>query len=209
MLYSNTDPYTDPSHDERRALRADLLDELNELPTDTPQSAEAGERALEIALGEWEQTVLEPKGEVKKHPILIRYIQEGAGWSWIKKYRNRKFAWCGCFSAWCWRDSVSLEVRKKRFPSTFRMRQWAKGTPREIIGLESAQCGDIAIVGSKKAYGDHITMIQSIEAEGAWTVEGNAWGETPLAGPRKEGVIRRFRSREEIRFIYRPLESDR
>ena len=203
------------NHDDRRSLRADLLDELD-TPTQTKmpndhQSPEDGQRAVEIALDEWRQNILEPKAEVITGPILFRYIRQGALWTWVKKYQNRKFAWCGCFAAYAWRESVSGATRKTSFPSTYRLKQWAKGTNREISDLKKARTGDLLIVGNKKAWGDHITLIERIEPDlsGAWTVEGNAFGETPESTKRKEGVIRRFRSKDEIHAIYRPLESDR
>ena len=97
------------------------------------------------------------------------------------------------------------------FASTYRMFKWAENTKRVVKGLEEARAGDIMIVGNKKSYGDHITLIEKIEEDlsGAWTIEGNAYGETPENTKRKEGVIRRFRPLETIRFIYRPLEQDR
>lgn len=203
------------NHDDRRSLRSDLLDELDTptqtaLPTDY-QAPEHGERAVEIALEEWRQNILEPKVSVNTGPILIRYIRQGALWTWVKEYQNRKFAWCGCFAAYAWRESVSGATRKTSFPSTYRLQQWARGTKREISGLEKARAGDLLIVGKKKAWGEHITLIERIEPDlsGAWTVEGNAWGETPESTQRQEGVIRRFRSVDEVHAIYRPLESDK
>jgi len=203
------------NHEKRRELRADLLEKLDtpthtSLPTDY-QSKEDGERAVSIALGEWRQNVLEPKEEVRSGPILGRYIRQGALWVWVHTYKNRKFAWCGCFAAWAWKESVSGATRKTSFPSTYRLREWAKGTKREIESLEKARAGDLLIVGSKKKWGDHITLIEKIEPDfsGAWTIEGNAYGETPRSTKRQEGVIRRFRSVDEVSFIYRPLECDR
>ena len=73
-------PYSDPNHEERRALRSDLLDELNncqEAELDDPQPLENGERALERALEEWRDCVLEPSGEVCQGPILEKYIHKG------------------------------------------------------------------------------------------------------------------------------------
>ena len=201
-------------HDQRRARRAKLMSELDkdrsiERPTEYA-SEEAGREALERGLEQWREEIIEPQGQVSDGPILDRYIKEGAGWSWIESYQNRKFAWCGCFAAWCW-ISVLPKLRKKSFPSTYRLREWARGTPREIKGLENARAGDIMVIATStgKRWGDHITIVDKIEDDlsGAWTVEGNAFGETPTEN-RKEGVVRCFRPIEKIKFIYRPLEVD-
>lgn len=201
-------------HDQRRARRAKLMNELDkdrsiERPTEYA-SEEAGREALERGLEQWREEIIEPQGQVSDGPILDRYIKEGAGWSWQENYQNRKFAWCGCFAAWCW-ISVLPKLRKKSFPSTYRLREWARGTPREIKGLENARAGDIMVIATStgKRWGDHITIVDKIEDDlsGAWTVEGNAFGETPTEN-RKEGVVRCFRPIEKIKFIYRPLEVD-
>lgn len=204
--------YTDPSHEERRALRSDLLDELNdcqEAEMEDHQAPEDGALALERALEQWRECIIEPRGEVCEGPILERYIHEGIGWTWQESYKNRAFAWCGAFMSWAWRESVSSSVRKKHFASTYRLKKWAKGTPRVIDKLEDAREGDIVIVGHRKAWGDHITLFERIDEGGFWSVEGNAFGEVPEGGGRKEGVIRRWRAESEIFAIYRPLEADR
>jgi len=169
-----------------------------------------GARAVERALSQWREDIREPSGRVTSGPILERYIREGLGWTWIKDYENRAFEWCGAFAAWAWLDGLSAQVRKKHLASTYRLREWARGTAREVGGLSAARPGDIAITGPRKAWGDHITLIERVELDGsgAWTIEGNARGEGPAPGPKIEGVIRRFRSAEEIRFIYRPLAED-
>lgn len=204
--------YSESEHEARQALRSDLLDELNDHPQadlEDHQSLLDGERALERALEQWQECILEPHGEVCDGPILERYIHEGISWKWQESYKNRKFAWCGAFAAWAWRDSVNLNVRKKSFPSTYRLKKWAGGGVRVIERLEDARAGDIIVVGHKKAWGDHITLFERAEESGYWSVEGNAYGEVPEGGSRKEGVIRRWRGTDEIFAIYRPLEADR
>lgn len=203
------------NHEDRRSLRSDLLDDLN-IPKDgepSPtehQNIHDGLRVVERALEQWREGILEPLRKTTAHPILDRYIKKGTEWTWIKSYQNRKLAWCGHFAGFCWRESVSTGVRRSVFPSTWRMYDNWKGTEREIDTFLEAQPGDIIIVGDKKPWGDHITLLERIEEDGTgfWTIEGNAFGETPQ-GPKKEGVIRRFREKSEIRFIYRPLEMDR
>lgn len=179
-------------------------------PIEAPAHQTAGERAVERALIEWRQDIREPRGKVADGPILTRYIREGLGWTWIDDYQNRAFEWCGAFAAWAWREALSAEVRKKHIASTYRLREWARNTSREVGGLSAARPGDIAVVGERKAWGDHITLIERVEEDGsgAWTIEGNATGEGPTPGAKMEGVIRRFRPVETIRFIYRPLAID-
>ena len=211
--------YNSQAHDNRRLQRSNLLDDNNksDYVEEAPNNEEednhidrlAGARALERALEEWKQEVVEPRATVRNGKILDDYIHEGIKWSWIKEYTNRKFAWCGAFCAFAWKDSISDEIRKKCFPSTYRLQQWAKNSTRIIDNLKDARPGDIIIVGHKKSYGDHITLFEKSDDKGYWSVEGNAFGETPSGGARKEGVIRRWRSEDEIHSIYRPLECDR
>lgn len=201
-------------HDKRRARRAKLMRELDKdrtvyRPTEYA-SEEAGREALERGLEQWREEIIEPQGQVSNGPILQRYIQEGSGWRWIKSYENRKLAWCGHFAAYCW-IALLPKLRRSSTPSTYRLREWARGTPREIKGLENARAGDIMVIATStgKRWGDHITIIDKVEDDlsGAWTVEGNAFGETPTEN-RAEGVVRCFRPAEKIKFIYRPLEVD-
>lgn len=213
--------YNDPLHDERRQQRSELLEQNNDVeggpslwidddlsPSDH-QPLEAGENAVERALEQWRESIIEPDSLVCEGPILDKYIQCGIEWDWITDYQNRKFAWCGAFAAWAWRDSVNRTVRRKSFPSTYRLQKWAQGTERVISDISQARRGDLVIVGHKKNWGDHITLFERHDENGFWTVEGNAWGEVPAGGPRREGVIRRWRSNDEVNAIYRPLERDR
>ena len=199
------------TNEERRQLRSDLLAQLDEgadlecIPdcSQNPRQTR-GEEAIRVALEEWGKNIVEPSRTVTKHRIL-EYVHI-SGWTWIKEYANRKLAWCGHFSSFCWSDLVSLETRKKYFPSTYRLRQWAKGSNREIP-FDEIEIGDIIIVGDRKPYGDHITIAKQRDVWGWWTVEGNAFGSS-VEGARVEGVIRRFRPFTEIRYVYRPLEGD-
>jgi len=193
---------------DRRQLRADLLDELDkiELSPNDHQSAADGLRVVARALEEWRQHIEEPRRRVTAHPILDRYIKGALGWEWIDSYQNRKFAWCGAFAAHCWMDTTSNMIRQRSFASTYRLREWAKNTPREI-DLTRARAGDLVIVGKRKAWGDHITILERIEGDTLYTIEGNAFGEL-ADGSRGEGVIRRQRDASEVAFIYRPLEVD-
>jgi hypothetical protein len=209
--------YENKHHEERRVLRSDLLDDLNTIENVEEASqgsnesiySQAGSFVLEKALDEWRQNTLEPTSKVHEGVILDRYIKEGLQWTWIESYENRKFAWCGAFCSYAWKDYVAEHIRKACFPSTYRLQKWAKGTDRVISNLADARPGDIIIVGKKKAWGDHITIFERADEGGYWSVEGNAYGEVPAGGKRQEGVIRRWRSEEEIHAIYRPLEVDK
>lgn len=203
------------SPETRHAIRAELQEQqIKDTPAPNErQPREAGERALERAAQEWAYDIHEPPKETHTHAILTRYISgpEGLGWEWVKEYKNRRFAWCGAFAAYVWSESVSASIRRRAWASTYRLWEWARGTPRQLT-LSEARAGDVVVVGKSKAWGDHITILASIESgpEGLilHTIEGNAHGEL-ACGRQGEGVIKRTRSAQEIAYIYRPLEVDR
>jgi hypothetical protein len=203
-------------HDARRALRAQLLDQVWDgphwsplladlIPPSIPAPLSVPGAVVEVALAEWGAHIKEPRRRSKTHRIL-EYYRAGLGWHWMDSYANHESAWCGAFLAWAWRDYLKTGVRKYACASTYRLRKWAKGTDREVDGL--IMPGDIVIVGARKAWGDHITTATSTEqSDTIETVEGNAWGRFPT-NRRGEGVIVRERTRDEIRFIYRPIPED-
>jgi len=172
----------------------------------TPQ-----ETALQRAMTEWSRHVEEPPG--KNWERIATYIREGLGWP--NRYtRNRDFEWCGAFAAFCW-AAVKPALRKEHFASTYRLRKWARGTPR-YIDPSALQPGDIVVVGSRSGHrwGEHVTLCESVGPLGILTVEGNAIGAGP-DGQRHEGVIRRIRPFEVAdlktkRVLYgvRPLPED-
>ena len=192
-------------HDKRRERRAELLAELDRDLPPAPAWApeEAGARALAWALEQWASEVREPRGRVEDGPIL-GYVHR-SGWSWVESYQNKRRAWCGHFAASAWAEAgVKLAPRSKKMVSTYRLSRWAGRS----VPLDQVRPGDLIVVGSRKDWGDHITIAIEPLGGGAWaTVEGNAGGEGP-SGDRFEGVIRRTRSRGEIRFAYRPLAGD-
>ena len=57
--------------------------------------------------------------------------------------RNGDFAWCGAFAAYCW-SSLKLDIRKRTFPSTYRL--WRDWQSRRIP-TAGMRPGDIVVVG--------------------------------------------------------------
>jgi Putative peptidoglycan binding domain len=175
-----------------------------QVPPPEPASAGSGDQAeaggLDAALAraeeEWRRPVMEPNGRGWER--IDEYIRgpHGLAWSWEARYtRNQQYAWCGAFVAFCL-DAAGMkaELRKKMMPSTYRLYTWAHNTAR-FLEPESIERGDIAIVGpaTGRVWGSHITLCDTVEADGRLrTFEGNARGEGP-DGSRYEGVIRQRR----------------
>ena len=164
--------------------------------------------------GKWEAgEYIEDEHEMYTYSRILDYIQDGLQWTWIEKYRNRSFQWCGAFCSFLFRDSVRDELRHKRFSSTYRLHQWAKEDPSLVVDLDDIQPGDIVIVGKSlknggKSYGDHITLAIDVDSSGVHTIEGNAFGEH-FSGKRCEGVIKEYRpfkgkgDKYKVKFAYR------
>ena len=152
---------------------------------------------------------------------IIRYINDGLGWSKEDPYTNSYnlkiggFSWCGAFAAWC-DITLSAELRKKVLPSTYRLWEFCKGTARSIP-LDEIQRGDIVVVGKKggKRWGAHITRALEVGETHVSTIEGNAHGRLG-SGLWGEGVVTRQRPfkghnkpRESyIMYAYRFLDED-
>lgn len=206
----------DLKHEIRRQHRSlkQLELDIDDLPTDaykpiypTPQLTPHNKQALDRAYGEWEKDIHDPD------PRINTYIRssEGAGWSWESNYiKNGQFAWCGCFAAFV-HTAVKFPIRKKIFPSCYRLyKAWSK-TSRSIDHAEVAP-GDIVVVYSSKRslQGDHITICvdsTTIDQGYITTIEGNAHG-TLGNGEYGEGVIKRERKLEEFAHVYRLLGED-
>jgi hypothetical protein len=150
---------------------------------------------LAAAVEEWESHVEEPPGQGWER--IDHYIRsdEGLGWDWAKQYvKDRQFAWCGAFAAYCYGSAgLRLSIRKRVFPSTYRLYRWSSGNNRRIQS-EDIQLGDVVVVGPKGArrWGNHITIAVRVGDDGIETIEGNAVGEGE-GGVRYEGVVRQFR----------------
>ena len=167
-----------------------------------PRSAEAIARGL----SEWERNVVDPDVRINTY---IRTSQ-GIGWGWEKQYTtNGQFAWCGAFAAFCW-TAVKINIRKKIFPSCYRLYTTWYNTSRRIESDRMAP-GDIVVVYTSKRskQGDHITIcVDAPDCDGTFkTVEGNAHG-TLGDGSYGEGVIRRERNIDEVAHVYRLLGGD-
>jgi len=163
--------------------------------------------AIARAKSELNRVVIDPC------PRIDAYIKssEGIGWSWEKPYtKNGQFAWCGAFAAFCY-TKVNSRIKKKIFPSCYRLySNWGK-TSRHI-SLENIEPGDIVVVFTAKRslQGDHITLCvdNSTMQDGyITTIEGNAHGELGN-GERGEGVITRKRNLDEVAHVYRLLGHD-
>ena len=172
------------------------------IPHLDPRSAEAIARGLT----EWERIVEDPDNRINTY---IRSNQ-GIGWGWEKQYTtNGQFAWCGAFAAFCW-TTVKLDLRKKIFPSCYRLySNWSR-TSRKIEANLMLP-GDIVVVYSTKRapQGDHITIcVSAPNCDSVFkTVEGNAHGQLG-DGSHGEGVIRRERNLDEVAHVYRLLGGD-
>jgi hypothetical protein len=174
-----------------------------------PQS----EEALKRAQAEWKRNVTEPSygGDWQRIDAYIR-SSEGLGWSWEDDYtRNGQFSWCGAFAAFAYGRSVLPSIRKKIFPSCYRM--WANwGKTSRCRDGELPAPGDIVTVFTSDeqspAQGNHIVLVASAPDDmGLFdTIEGNAHGEGPEG--RIEGVIKRQRSMDSVAHIYRLLSED-
>lgn len=194
-----------------RALNQAQLD-LNDLGDDehnylTPHQTDNAIQAISRAKKEWSRIVVDPCDRINS------YIKssEGIGWSWEKDYiKNGQFAWCGAFAAFCY-TSVKMNIRKKIFPSCYRLyKNWSK-TSRKIK-IEDVQAGDIVVIYTSKrsVQGDHITLCvdASTKKDGyIKTIEGNARGELG-SGEYGEGVIKQDRKLDSIAHVYRLLGSD-
>ena len=175
---------------------------------------------LTRAEAEWGRPVVEPPGPGWEW--IDEYIRgrDGLQWIWEQRYvRNRQFAWCGAFAAYCYQAAgLSAEIRKNVMPSTYRLYAWAKGTAR-LLSPDAAARGDIVIVGPEagKIWGAHITICEFIDGgDELATLEGNARG-TGSDGSSYEGVVRQRRpmpqaglapSAYRVMHVIRPLAED-
>lgn len=142
-----------------------------------------------------------------------------AGWGWKTPYRGNEpgaVQWCGLFAATCWRAAgINPSMLATFWASTIRLAHWVRYRPwdekhpnrrptssdglRKLCELGKGKkptftprAGDILIVGDgKPAEGDHITIVESYNAETRTfsTVNGNGGGKGP-DGKRREGVVR-------------------
>lgn len=195
-----------------RSVNQARLD-VKELPTtaynrfETPALSDKIHQAIVRAWAEFEEVVVDPSQRIN---LYIKSSQ-GIGWSWEEDYvKNGQFAWCGAFAAWC-HTAVKYDIRKKIFPSCYRIySNWGQ-TSRKIAS-QKVQPGDIVVVFTSKRsmQGDHITLCvdsSTIEEGYITTIEGNAHGELG-DGSNGEGVIKRQRTINEFAHVYRLLGDD-
>ena len=165
---------------------------------------------VQAAQEEWSRHVEEPPG--KGSDRIDAYIRAASSmaWAWLKRYiRNGQSQWCGAFAAHCFGVAGLSEVaRVKHLPSTYRLDRWCGQNPERRIAHTALQPGDIGVVGNRKGYGDHITVVvEVIDPSHVVTIEGNGHGQFP-DGTSGEGVIRRRRHLSEFRYGVRPLPTD-
>ena len=164
-------------------------------------------QAINRAHEEFNQVVIDPSKRINTY---IKSV-EGINWTWEDEYiRNGQFAWCGAFAAFCY-TAVKRDIRKKIFPSCYRMYSAWSATSRSIEN-KLVSAGDIVVVYTSKrsTQGDHITLCvdaSTIAAGYITTIEGNAHG-TLGNGDYGEGVITRERKIEEFAHVYRLLSVD-
>jgi hypothetical protein len=206
------------SHDEPSPVSAEGS------PRSSGTDAGRPERVMQVlAAGadEWIRPVHEPPGEGWER--IDSYIrgEGGLGWSSEARYvRNRQFAWCGAFAAFCFgKAGLKKTIRKRVMPSTYRLYSWAKGNER-MRQISEVGSGDIVLVGPSegKRWGAHITICDEVDAVNGHihTIEGNASGRGPN-DDRYEGVVRQSRplpsdnlppKRYRVMHVIRPLSED-
>lgn len=201
----------------------------------------AGRVALNTGLLAWQRDIMDPTRKAWLDPLFAEdraFIDacirgsDGLGWSscspLVKAYRwDGDYEWCGAFAAYCWHASIPLAVRKRYFPSTYRLdrygqhkRAFAESLPtvpesmrRRYLAIDGdadaidhfgPRAGDILVVNGT-GYGQHITIVESWDPVTCVfrTVEGNATGEGP-AGTRHQGVVRQVRPLSVCRRLIRP-----
>jgi len=205
------------------SLALDLNLEYTPPKSDRLGVAQAPEQVLQIAEGEWASNVSEPpKGE--EMPRIDGYIRSNLGLGWSSAdvnhldkpapYTRDSFSWCGAFAAFCYGNITPLALRKKVFPSTYRMyANWAQSSRNR--GRSDIQPGDILTVWTtsnssvrgKFHYGQHIVLCEYVDGDEIYTIEGNAKGELG-DGSTGEGVIKRTRSIKDVAYVYRLLGED-
>ena len=148
------------------------------------------------------------------------FIRVGLGWTWQAPYlKDGDYQWCGAFVSWCYMHAgLSKNVRLFFLSSTYRLDCLGRG--QAFQGHEPPKAGDgnsrlyvkmdensgphgkedddvrpgdvLLVGGTKRAYGDHITLVESYSNGVFTTLEGNATGMGPAA-TKREGVIRTTR----------------
>lgn len=143
----------------------------------------------------------------------IQRYYEMTGWRGPRDRRGEAydggFAWCGAFAGACHAaveaDGVCVDPlprsERVKLLSTYRLHTKARD---RRVELDDVGPGDVLVVGKRKAYGDHITIVVDVLPSGAgWiTIEGNAVG-GQVGQTRVEGVVCRVRGRAEAVRAYR------
>jgi hypothetical protein len=200
----------------KRSIKHMLLDltPFNYVDKSLDHTSKPHQNAIDVisrAQNEWAKNVTEPElgGDFERINLYIK-SREGAGWTWEKDYtENGQLAWCGFFAAFCY-TKAKFNIRKKIFPSCYRMCNAWSGTTRKVATILPS---DIVVVFTSKDktphYGNHITIALSSPNENGDfdTIEGNAKGYGPNDDYR-EGVSKRTRNLEDVAHIYRLSHED-
>lgn len=217
-------------------------EQLTSYPRGTEDAlTRAGKHALNVGLLHWSHGIMDPTRKAWDDPAFAddrKFIDDcirspsGLGWgrcsAFTGPYRwDGDYEWCGAFAARCWSHSIGLAIRKRYFPSTYRLnkygqhkRAFIESVPtvapehrRKWLAIDGdaddiddfgPRAGDILIVNGK-GYGQHITIVERWDPDlmHFLTVEGNATGKGPK-GERYQGVVRQVRPLAVCRRLIRP-----
>lgn len=177
----------------------------------------------------WEQGIEDAHGPDVNVPITE--IFDACGWGgWLRSEnggcpngytRPPDPDWCGLFVGFCGLKvgefvepgtcvpvSINPQVARKVLPSTYRLMSqthWKSAGVEQPMAIHKRNVlpGDVVTVGSSKAWGTHIVLVESVLADGTYTtIEGNSRGTLP-DGRRGRGVVKRKREVSEIQQVYR------
>ncbi len=178
---------------------------------------------VERAIPAWQRCIYDPPVENNSSPdkackdAITTYIREGLSWrSWTDKlsgqitttYRGDKsLPWCGAFAAYCWKPLVPAGINRDVFASTYKLYKAGALDKRWRVPIDQVQPGDIVVMGTKHAWGEHIGIaISPSISRYVPTIEGNGTGLVRGQGAR-QGVVLQMRSLDgpyPVRFAYRP-----
>lgn len=83
--------------------------------------------------------------------------------------------WCAMFVSWCAAHAGLLGDRIPKHMATTAGADWFKARGRWTEGLSGVRRGDILYmkIGAARGYVNHVGIVESVNAMGAYTIEGN------------------------------------